>query len=596
MRTPKELYPQVSKVYTCELELCPKCGSHLVSCDYQSGRKTVQTMSFVMGIAYHPKRCVNPNCDDHLKVVRSAEWLHIAPLHCTYGYDVIATIGWQRQTQRQCFVDVFDYLAPRIKISESQVRYLYYQQYHPLLACHERKHFARLRQVSEQSGLLLSLDGLAPEGGEPQLWVVRELRTTLTLRSGWLSRQDQTAFEHFLAPIAELGLQVAAVLSDKQRGLLPAVQTVFPGARHAFCHPHYLKNIAEPIAAADQEMKVTLRKAVRQTVGDLIRAEQVENKGVLTATGLIPTPIADEKTNEISQPSSTEQEQVVEACSSPPVTDEQPAEPEATQTDSTAGERHEIIEALQRRVRYLLTLKGRPPFRLAGLEMYERLTEVSGCLGTMLAHAPDERLAQLQQGLDQSLSKVASTYEDLRQAGGWLADISNLLDTEGKPVRTGAEVREELFRYVYEILEQSRGNPVLHAFANKIERTTRSYEKGLFHTYDVDGLPPSNNERESEFRDLNRRLLRTTGQKGATRRLIQRSGAWEVIPRPGTFAETVAALSGVKAEDLHKERERVRTHRERFRLHTRSAKQSRKQLQGLVDQWLHLPPSIGPPV
>jgi hypothetical protein len=343
-------------------------------------------------------------------------------------------------------------------------------------------------------------------------------------------------------------------------------------------------------------MKVTLRKTVRQAVGDLIRAEQVENKGVLTVTGLIPTPVTDKETDVISPPNLVEQDQMVEVSPSPPVADEQPAEPEVAQIDSMEEEREEIVEAFQRRVRYLLTLKGRPPFRLAGLEMYERLTEVSGCLDTMLAHVADESLAQLQHGLDQSLSEVAHTYKDLRQAGDWLVDISSLLDTEGKPVRSGAEVREELFRYVDEILEQSGGNTMLHAFASKIERTTRSYEKGLFHTYDVDGLPPSNNERESEFRDLNRRLLRTTGQKGATRRLIQRSGAWEVIPRPGTFAETIAALSGVKAEDLQKERERVRTHRKRFRLHTRSAKQSRKQLQGLVDQWLHLPPSSGPPV
>jgi hypothetical protein len=95
-------------------------------------------------------------------VVRSAEWLHIAPLHCTYGYDVIATIGWQRQTQRQCFVDIFAALTSQVKISEAQVRYLYYQQYHPfgrlragsLLACHEREHLTQLRQVAEQSTFL----------------------------------------------------------------------------------------------------------------------------------------------------------------------------------------------------------------------------------------------------------------------------------------------------------------------------------------------------------------------------------------------------------------------------------------------------------
>jgi hypothetical protein len=36
--------------------------------------------------------------------------------------------------------------------------------------------------------LIIALDGLAPEGGEPQLWFIRELTSGLTLRSGWLSQ------------------------------------------------------------------------------------------------------------------------------------------------------------------------------------------------------------------------------------------------------------------------------------------------------------------------------------------------------------------------------------------------------------------------
>ena len=39
--------------------------------------------------------------------------------------------------------------------------------------------------------------------------------------------------------------------------------------------------------------------------------------------------------------------------------------------------------------------------------------------------------------------------------------------------------------------------------------TTLSYETGLFHTYDVDELPKTNNDRESEFQNYKRRLLRT---------------------------------------------------------------------------------------
>ncbi len=75
-------------------------------------------------------------------------------------------------------------------------------------------------------GLILTLDGLAPEGGEPQLWLIRELRTGKTLRSGWMSEQGQPAFENFLRPIAEAGLRVEAVMSDKQRGLVPALKAI----------------------------------------------------------------------------------------------------------------------------------------------------------------------------------------------------------------------------------------------------------------------------------------------------------------------------------------------------------------------------------
>lgn len=103
----------------------------------------------------------------------------------------------------------------------------------------------RLTEVAKQTGLIVSLDGLAPEGGEAQLWLARELTTGITLRSGWMSQQDQAAFVHFLEPIDALKLPSLAITSDKQGGLATAVREVFPGAKHAFCQSHYLGNIAK---------------------------------------------------------------------------------------------------------------------------------------------------------------------------------------------------------------------------------------------------------------------------------------------------------------------------------------------------------------
>ena len=165
-----------------------------------------------------------------------------------------------------------------------------------------------------------------------------------------MSQQDKTAFVNFLQPIAELILPVTVVMSDKQRGLVPAIAEVFSGAKHSFCQPHSLGNAAQPICEADEAMKIELRQGVRQEIGALIRQEKVENQGVLTVTGGIPSPVI--------------------PCE---------AAPDPVEQDKTL-----FCRDLSRRIRYLLTSKGRPPFRLAGIEMFERLTEVKDCLDRLI--------------------------------------------------------------------------------------------------------------------------------------------------------------------------------------------------------------------
>jgi hypothetical protein len=253
-------------------------------------------------------------------------------------------------------------------------------------------------------------------------------------------------------------------------------------------------------------------------------------------------------------------------------------------------EQEAIVQDLLRRVRYLLTLKGRPPFRLAGVEMFERLSEVKTCLDTLIDHRPDPRLVELRQALQTALLSVQSDYTELRQAADWLEHIAALLDPEGQPNRSGAEVKQALFAYLDDIQPESPSSPRLHHLQQKIYQTSLNYAPGLFHCYDVPGLPRTNNDRETEFRDLNRRLLSTTGQKGLVKRILHREGAWELIPRPDSLRDTVKALSQVDPDEFSQERQRVRNHRSRFRLHTRSAKRSQAQLKQLEQRWKALPP------
>jgi hypothetical protein len=556
MRTQRLFYPVETLVCACEETNCLICTKR-IKVAYLSGKKTVQTLHGAVEMVHAPKHCLNPDCATYLAKWQSPRWLQIAPRFCTYGYDVIAQIGWLRQTGKEQFAAIQNHLSKRIKISETQVRNLYHERYLPLLACSEQQARDQLLVSAARTGMILSLDGLAPEGGEPQLWLVRDLLSGLTLRSGWLAKQDEATFVNFLRPIAELGLTIKAILSDKQRGLVPAIAQVFPDAKHGFCQIHYLQNAVIPIAEADEAMKVNLRQAVREEIGDLIRVEKVESSGVLTVTGLLPS-TEPESATLLTWPQVHEQE-----C-------------------------EHIRQDLCRSVRYLLTLKGRPPFRLAGIEMFERLSQVNEHLEQLLALHPDTRLDQLRQGLQNALQAAQAEYLILRQAANWLNQIADLLDPEGKEKSNAAQVEQKLSDYIKVIGIQSSENPRLEVFFKTIEKTTRSYASGLFHCYDLPDLPRTNNARESEFRDLNRRLLSTTGQKGLVRRILQRTGAWELIPRPPSLEDTIVALAKVDQNEFLQERQRLRKHRQRFRLHTRSAKQANAQFDRLKQQWAEL--------
>lgn len=565
--------------------------------NYLAWDKLVQTLDRVLSVASRPGHCPESTCPEYRMKLLSAEGQQIAPSGFGYGYDVLTRIGWLRQDRHETYDEIRSELYPRVQISVSHVRYLYQSVYLPLLACHERQYKDLLTQTAQQyGGLVIGLDGLAPVGGEPQLWFIRELLTGLTLRSGWLKRQDQTTFETFLRPLLELNLPLLSVLSDKQKGLVPAVATVFLGTPHQFCQSHYLNNLADPLSDADSTFKVALRKAVRQEVGELIRAEQPNDEpqsNVLTVTGLFPDSIS---MDEPAASSHADPDQGSDPSSKTlpdgdrPVTANQ--EPfDQTIASSEEIEADDIVTHLLRRTRYLLTLKGRPPFCLAGIETYQRLQELVDLATELLTHRHHPHLARLSQGVLNALEQFANDYQELQQGADWLKNIDDILKPSPDGSSTSESIAQQLRAYLDELLSLPNLSPSLDGFHQHLDKVSTSYWPGLFHCYDRDGIPRTNNELESHFRDTKRQLLRTTGQKGQTRRALERIGAWELLPRPPNETERLAALRQVEPVELEKERERLRKHLGRFRLHTRSTKRASAQFDQLRQRWMALPPT-----
>src|SRR5438132_8347571 len=71
--------------------------------------------------------------------------------------------------------------------------------------------------------------------------------------------------------------------------------------------------------------------------------------------------------------------------------------------------------------------------------------------------------------------------------------------------------------------------------------------------YDVPGLPRTKNALESHFRETRRRLLRITSQKGLTQRMLQRQGAWYLLPGPATEAQLLDTVGQTPAAELAQE-------------------------------------------
>lgn len=269
-RRPKQLVAQERQIYHAELELCPQCGSPLHLSGHYTWRKTVQHLDQVVYVASRPKECRNPACPQHGKRYPAAAAQRVALPHSTYGLDVVAQIGWWRDHEHLSGKEIYHRLQGRVQISRRHVDLLL-QQYRLLLACAEQPQMAKLVQaVAEYGGLLISLDGLEPEGAQEQLWVVREVLTETILAAAWLPRVNAETLGALLAPVKAFlegqGFPVLATLSDKQPPLVGALEATWPQVPHQWCQAHYLRNLAQPLYERDRALKTELRREVRQAI------------------------------------------------------------------------------------------------------------------------------------------------------------------------------------------------------------------------------------------------------------------------------------------------------------------------------------------
>ena len=266
-KTAKHLEIQERHIYNPEIENCPHCNEALRARGHYQWRKTIQHLDRTVYVASRGRECVNPQCEYKGQVYTSAAAQMITVPECTYGLDVIVQIGWWRDKEHLNRQQIHSRLQERgVQISEREVDHLY-ARYQVLMACAERLESERLRAiVAERGGLIISIDGLEPEGASEQLWVVREVQAEVVLVVGWLPRVNHKTFGTLLKPVVDLRLPILATVSDKQGCVRKVLEEVLPDVPHQWCQSHYLGNATKPIYERDSALKTNLRKEVRQEI------------------------------------------------------------------------------------------------------------------------------------------------------------------------------------------------------------------------------------------------------------------------------------------------------------------------------------------
>lgn len=264
MKPPRQFGPLPSVRYRPEVRHCWHCGAALAY-SHSVWAKVVQFLTGPEHLTNLGYRCGNPACGFGRTVYRSARAEARQVKGSGYGLDVVVRIGYLRFAEHRTREEIWRELHAQtpLLLSERHVQNLL-EVYLALLRASEQDPRERLAATAEEhGGIILALDGLQPEQGNEQLWVVREVLSGAVLAAANLQQASAPFLTRLLRPVREAGLPVLGVVSDAQESIRLAVAEVLPGVPHQLCQYHALREAAEPLWEADRHLLVQAKKELR---------------------------------------------------------------------------------------------------------------------------------------------------------------------------------------------------------------------------------------------------------------------------------------------------------------------------------------------
>lgn len=240
------MFPEISKfLFYPEIKFCPQCGIKLNV--LKTRERNVITMNIGPFLAHETYLY----CPRHGNNCRSHDLLQLVPFKCTYGYDVLVHVGkslYLRSMSEQAIKKELKLMA--IDISDSEIRYLGQKFVAYLTICHQQSQLKLRLKLAQNGGYILHIDGTC-EGDSPNLFTGMDEISGIILSSVKINSEKKDKIIPFLKDIKARYGTPLAVVSDMGKGLLGAIEEVFPEIVSLICHFHFLRDIGKDLLADD---------------------------------------------------------------------------------------------------------------------------------------------------------------------------------------------------------------------------------------------------------------------------------------------------------------------------------------------------------
>ncbi len=251
---------------------CPECNSKLHV--QKTREKTVATLDIG---AFQAKETVL-FCPLDQTVFISEQLRNLVPERCTLGFDVIVEVGLALFVHCRNNQEIMKELAAKnVFMSEREVSYLG-RKFIIYLALAHRESQPQLRELmARKGGYILHVDGTC-EGDSPNLFCGLDGISELVLDTIKIPSEKKELLVPFFQRIKEQYGEPKALVHDMGRGIVMAVEEVFPGVADFICHFHFLRDLGKDLL---QDEYTALQKRLRKfKVRPLLRqrAKYLEQK------------------------------------------------------------------------------------------------------------------------------------------------------------------------------------------------------------------------------------------------------------------------------------------------------------------------------